>query len=123
MATSMTDDVPESVRAFLASHIDSLDHLKVLLLLHGSQERRWGVEEIAASLGLSAEVTAQRLARLCGRMLIIQEDRDIPLFRFAPRDGRLRTSVDLLALVCHQRRAQVTALIAATRVEGTDGTR
>jgi hypothetical protein len=116
----MSADLPESVRTFITANVDSVDQLEVLLLLHAFQERRWGIDEVAAELRIPGEAAGRLLRLLCWRTLIVQEDKDIPLFRFVARDRRLRTAVDLLALVCHQRQAAVAALLASGGQERAD---
>jgi hypothetical protein len=109
----MSSPFPDSVRAFIGANIDSLDQLGALLLLHAHPERRFSLDEVAAALHLPASVVAGRLELLCWRMLLRQDDATVPLYRFAPRDVRLRRAVDLLALACHQRRDEVWQIVAS----------
>jgi hypothetical protein len=114
--TVTTADLPPPVRAFISAHIDSLDQLEILLLLHGSP-RRWSADEVVAELRLSPASVDRRLALLRKRRLIVQEDANIALYRFPSDDARLRASVDLLAATYRQRRVAVTLFVVSNPLD------
>lgn len=56
--------LPPSVEAFLRAHVDSLERLEVLLLLHAEPERAFSPEDVHARLGLGVIVAGRVLAEL-----------------------------------------------------------
>ena len=42
------DDLPQPVRELLECHIDSIEKLEVLLILHGGRDRGWTTRELTA---------------------------------------------------------------------------
>ncbi|MGO9593875.1 MAG: hypothetical protein ACLQFT_04050 [Steroidobacteraceae bacterium] len=56
------DEVPEDVRAFLYDHIESYEHLEILLLLQRERSETWTAERLSSRLNMSPSLTAAALS-------------------------------------------------------------
>lgn len=65
----MSAELPENLRRLLIAHIDSIEQLEVLLLLHRDGTRAWRTDEIATELRTSLESASSRLEDLRRRRL------------------------------------------------------
>jgi DNA-binding IclR family transcriptional regulator len=103
--------LPADVHRFLYDHIESVEHLEVLLLLARTPERGWSTTEVAETLYSHPSSIKLRLARLLGQGLLreIQEG----CYRYAPRTVELHSTVQRVAECYHERRVAVITLIAS----------
>lgn len=60
----MAGDLSDGVRRLLSAHIDSLEQLEILLLLHRDRNRRWTANDVAAELRTASESASERLVDL-----------------------------------------------------------
>ncbi len=107
-----TGEIPPAVRDLIQLHIDSVEQLEVLLLLHDHRDRDWSAGDVAAELRTNQQSTATRLADLTARGLVAEgsaRDR----YRFAPRTDDLAAAVDGLAREYAVRRVSVITSIFA----------
>lgn len=100
-------DIPEDVRAFVRSSIDSVELLNVLLLLRENAERDWTAEELSAELRSSPGSIARRLAHLQRRRLAASA---AGRYRYAAA-ARADALVQRLLELYHERRTTVIDLI------------
>lgn len=105
--------VPGDVRAFLAQHVDSIEQLEILLLLHQHPDMEWTAEETAARLHGNRESAARRLARLCDDRLLTGRAHSAPSYRYDPASVEMRDAVTRLAETYRERRVAVITLIAS----------
>ena len=78
--------VPAEVAEFVHEHIDRLETLHVLLLLHATAPRGWSIRDVSferQSSAYSAELSLRQLSR--AGLLV----RDESLFRFQPHTAEL----------------------------------
>lgn len=89
------DELPEDVREFIGRYIDSVEQLRVLLLLGANPDRAWTLAEITEDLRSSEISIAQRLAGLYERKVLLpaEEGGDPRLHRFTPGSPGLRPLV------------------------------
>jgi hypothetical protein len=66
------EDLPERVLHFLDACIDSVEQLRVLLLLHSSPHRVWATAEIISELRSTDTSIAKRLEGLYARKVILR---------------------------------------------------
>ncbi len=109
----MPEGVPADVRTFLAGHVDSIEQLEILLLLHQNPETEWTAEQTAGALYGNPASAARRLQRLHADGLLVQGGGDDAAYRYAPRTPALAESVERLAHTYRERRVAVTTLIAS----------
>jgi hypothetical protein len=73
--------IPDSVRKFIADHIDSVEQLEVLILLREHRDRAITVEAINTQIRSSTTSVRGRLDALVRRGLVEQEG---TVYRYAP---------------------------------------
>jgi hypothetical protein len=94
----------------LASHIDSVGALDLLLLLHGRRDRDWSAAELCETLRCPDAWAVEQLSRLCAVELVSGGSDG----RYRYVDGReYGASVDAIAHACRHDRASVTRRIFA----------
>jgi predicted transcriptional regulator of viral defense system len=103
--------LPADVHRFLHEHIESVEHLEVLLLLSRTSERGWSVAEVAEALYSHPSSIKLRLGRLVGQGLLREIEEGC--YRYSPRTIELRTTVQRVAESYHDRRVAVITLIAS----------
>jgi hypothetical protein len=75
-----------AVRAFIDAYVESIDMLRVLLLLARQPQREWRVEDVAAEVKLKPDVARAQLNRLVDHGLAAaQPAGPVMTFRYAPR--------------------------------------
>jgi DNA-binding Lrp family transcriptional regulator len=104
-----SSQLPGDVARFLERHVDSIEHLEVLLLLFASGERSWTAEEIATHLRVQPESVRRRLGRLEADGLVVA-DAPPSAFRAAPNPA-LVACVRHVAQVYKERRVSVITFI------------
>jgi predicted ArsR family transcriptional regulator len=77
----MSDDgIPEDVKQAVASLVDSLDHLQVLLLLYRGRERGFSAADVAMAVGIQEAGARRELEKMRARSLATLEG---ALYRYA----------------------------------------
>jgi hypothetical protein len=74
-----------AVCAFINAYIESIDFLRVLLLLAREPERDWRVEDVSANTALTRETALLQLQRLKLAGLIVTPTESEATFRYGPR--------------------------------------
>jgi hypothetical protein len=76
----------EILKYFIATHIDSVDQLEILLLLKRDGNRSWRAVEVSSALYTSSESAAACLAELSMRGLLqVTGNTEEKLYRYAPK--------------------------------------
>jgi hypothetical protein len=105
-------EIPANVRELILQHIDSVEQLEVLLLLHDHGDRDWSAEDVSGELRTNTQSTAMRLADLTARGLVAEgATRDV--YRYSPRTHDVNAAVEGLAREYSVRRVSVITLIFA----------
>jgi hypothetical protein len=92
-----TSGLSETVKSFIIDHINSVEQLEVLLLLHRHWQKDWSAEEISKELRIDPHSAAERLEDLCHREFLSKK-KDCPsLFRYNPRQSNHDRAVSELA--------------------------
>jgi hypothetical protein len=124
--------IPEEVKQFIFTHIDSIELLDVLLLLRAGPDRTWTAREISDHLRANPASIANRLVKLKGIGLVEAESAAESLCRYKPATPELDALAGALVEACRVRRHHVYELIfspmkraknfaAAFRVRNEDG--
>jgi hypothetical protein len=110
MLSRVADLLSTEIESFIGRNIDTVEDLEILLLLQGSPERFWAVDEVAAELRLSPAAAHSILDRLCSRNLLDVKTTTEVMFCFRPTTDELRGGV--LALAAAYRRSRLRVLAA-----------
>jgi hypothetical protein len=105
--------IPPEIDEFLAAHIDTVEQLEVLLLLHQAPDRTWTAEAVAQMLYSHSASVARRLESLTRHTLLAQEPGYPPTYRYAPTPASRDALVRCLAEVYRERRVAVITAIAS----------
>ena len=89
--------IPDDVRRFIQTSIDSIAQLEALLIAHEQPDTEWTVTGMSARLYISPESTSLILLRLCNDRLMASAGRDRSRFKYQPDSEELRRLVDRLA--------------------------
>lgn len=114
MGSGVTDqDIPDNVRALIASHISSVVQLELLLLLHAQPARERTPADISQELRIDAGWVTGQLRVLCSAGLLVCNEGPNPSFRYWAARPELHDAVEGLARAYAERRVTVIALIFA----------
>jgi hypothetical protein len=92
-----------AVRAFIDAYVESIDLLRVLLLMARQPQRTWKVEDVAAETKLRAELARSQLERLVAHGLAAAQGPDSSTFQYAPRAAEFDEMVqELIGLDNHR---------------------
>jgi hypothetical protein len=106
-----SEGIPDNVITFIRDHIESVEQLEILLLLHAQRERDWSAEEVAKALRSSSISAEKRLSQFA-TLKLLTEKKDSPnRYRFAPATESLGAVVGALAEAYLIRRVTVIDLI------------
>lgn len=111
----MGGGIPGDVEQLITAHIDSVEKLEILLLLHGEPERVWTASGVSREIRRNPSSVARCLKQLAAGKLIEGSEAGGYLFRHS--DAAVVTSVDRLAETYAARRVSVVALIAANPLD------
>jgi predicted ArsR family transcriptional regulator len=105
--------IPPDARTLIASSIDSVVQLELLLLLQDSPQRQWSAADVARELRIDPAWAQDQLAQLCSRGLLSceEETQSDQHYRFQPRSAELERAVVGLAQAYADRRVSVISLI------------
>ena len=102
--------IPDDVRRFIQTSIDSIAQLEALLIAHELPDAEWTVATMAARLYISPERTAAILARLCGDRLMVTVGAGVR-YKYEPDSDELRRMVDRLAEAYAKHLVPITRLV------------
>lgn len=100
------------IEEFIQAYLESVDHLRALLLLRDNPRYEWGATEAAAKLYLRPELTAAVLASLQAKGLILSAGTP-PRYSYRPQSPELAQLVEQLAQLDRERPVTLLKLIYA----------
>ena len=103
----MAHGIPDEAANLIIDHIDSVEQLEILLLLHRHAGRTRSAAEVANELRVEAGSAQRRLEDLAGRAFVEKDGAGFSYRSNNPRDGAVR----LLADTYRERRVSVITLI------------
>lgn len=109
-----------AVCAFINAYIESIDFLRVLLLLARQPEREWNVTEVAAVTVLSRETAAAQLQRVTAAGLAAANP-ELPAadvtqtFQYRPRAAEFHEMVQELIQLDNQKPVTLIRLVYARK--------
>jgi hypothetical protein len=108
-----SEATPEPVLRFIDRHIESVEHLEILLLLC-QENRDWSFHDIFKRIQSSEASVMQRLQQLTEAGLIVKNGTS---FRFEPREDSMRGVVCELTDLYRQRRVRVIEAIYSRKTD------
>ena len=110
----MASDLPDDIRRFVATHINSVEQLEVLLLLRRGQQTTWNADDVNREIRSSVPAVAMRLLDLAKHGLLITNDDQ---FRYGPNDPGIDALIGRLADLYRERSVAVITLIYSPAVD------
>ncbi|MCW8140496.1 MAG: hypothetical protein KIT58_16480 [Planctomycetota bacterium] len=110
----MSRELPDVVAAFLSAHVDSVEQLEALLLLHRTRPRRWTAVQVSEELRTNVDSTRERLDELVWRLLVV--GREQPGGRTYHVEGPA-PAVEALSEAYETRRVSVITFIVSKPLE------
>jgi predicted transcriptional regulator len=110
----VSEGSPDAVLSFVDRHIESLEHLEILLLL-AAQDRSWSAAEIFQKIQSSQASVDQRLQSLVTAGLLARDETG--RFRFSPKDEATRNLVKDLADAYRTRRVRIIEAIYTRKTD------
>jgi hypothetical protein len=106
------EGMSEIVKQFIFEHIDSVEQLDVLLLLHSTPSQEWTVDDVTKSLKTNPSSVANRLARLKDQDFLEQTNAGNPAtYRYKPKSPEIASVIDMVAQAYTVRRHTIYELI------------
>ncbi len=112
--------IPDDIRQFILSSIDSIAQLEALLLLRSNPQEKWGVAAVARRLYITESETLSLLNNLREQGLVSSSEPEPGEYVYQPQSAYLTQMVDRIAELYANHLVPVTNLIHAkprTRVQ------
>lgn len=103
--------IPDDIRQFILSSIDSIAQLEALLLLRAHPQQKWNVAAVARRLYITEQEALPLLAHLCEQGLLVPSDPKAVEYAYQPQSTQLTQLVDRLAELYAKHLVPVTNLI------------
>ena len=115
---TMTDsDFPAEARAWLFDHIQTYEHLEIMLLAHKQRDRDWTADSVGVALKLPTTSAAEVLADLTASGLLERRETTSPVFRYRPASRGHEHVVDCLVRSYEEDRLNVIKLMTANALD------
>lgn len=103
--------IPEDIRQFILTSVDSVAQLEALLLLRNNPQEKWTIREVAKRLYITEQETAPLLTRLCEQSLVVTVSGEPVHYAYQPSAPELARMVDRVAEIYAKHLVPVTNLI------------
>lgn len=108
----------DTLKQFIAKHINSVEQLEVLLLLKRTAPREWTADQVSQEMTTSRYAAEGRLHDLHARgLFVFREENQVLYFRYDPANPADK-AVSELGEVYAQRRTTVITMIFSKPVDG-----
>jgi hypothetical protein len=125
----LVNEIPTDIARFIAANLDSVDQLRVLLLLQANPQLDWRVDEVCRQLYLSIPDAAAHLAKLAERGFASAHKPEAqareasqgaaPTYRYAPRTEEMAAMGRHIADLDRQRPVTlINLLYSRARTQG-----
>ena len=110
----MPRELPSSTAEFIRKYIHSLEHIEILLLLQGSPQRDWTVDQVFEQVRSNVQSVESHLQQLRAQGFIEAAESSNPeAYRYRPASSELAAGVEDLAAIYKERRVTVIEHIFA----------
>lgn len=113
----MLSRIEDTLKRFVSDHIDSVETLEVLLLLHDQEHRQWSALEVSRALRKHPASISKRLADLYLHGLLTVSETSELCYRFHFEDTELVELVDKLQSAYKTHRTQIIDLIFSKPID------
>ncbi|WP_224363701.1 hypothetical protein [Hyalangium versicolor] len=113
--------IPPRVQRFIATHIDSIEKLEVLLLMRSRAEREWTARDISQELRIMESSAAARLEDLSTRRLLVKAEGSPALYRYSPASSEDAQDIAQLQDTYSTRRVSVISFIFSKPLDKVRG--
>lgn len=103
-------EIPAEVRQLVREHVMSMDHVEVLMRLHGSPDTPLTTREVETASRLGPETTLRALKYLTQAGLVKHQPAG-DTWTFSPSSAAERRAVESLSVMYHQRPVTLVKLI------------
>ncbi|SEM48276.1 hypothetical protein SAMN05444354_117113 [Stigmatella aurantiaca] len=103
--------IPPRVQRFIATHIDSIEKMEVLLLLRAHTTREWNAKDVSLELRITEASAVARLKDLTARRLLSELDTRPPTYRYYPASSEDAQDIAELQATYSLRRVSVISFI------------
>jgi hypothetical protein len=104
---------PEDLKQFIKANVETVNHLRILLLLREASQRQWGVDDVRRRFHLTAKEAGGYLGSLAERGLLALSGQPNGAYRYAPSTVEQGVLVDRLAQLDRERPVTLIKLIYA----------
>jgi Fic family protein len=113
----MHDTLPNTVKRFIVLHIDSVELLNVLLILHREPNRQFTIENIEHELRSSRLAIEKRLSDLYSRKILRKISSTSGLHSYLPTSAEISTEIADVAAFNQTYPARIIELIYSRKDE------
>ena len=106
-----SEGIRDDVAQLISQHINSIEHLEVLLLLFRNPQKAWTAAEVSRELYTTPESAARWLSELHSSGLALLDDTTQPCYRY--KAGSNDTAVGNLAAAYKERRVRIINMIVS----------
>lgn len=92
------DDLPKELKYFLESSIDSIEQLRVLILMHANPDKVWTTNEIAIILRSVDTSIQKRLLDIYSRKILLAFSEKEDLHKFLPSSTAMKEIIDSMVV-------------------------
>jgi hypothetical protein len=103
--------IPENIRRFILTSINSVPHLEAVLLLRSDPHAAWDAKMMAQGLFVSEKKANELLMDLCAAGFLITKDNTDTLYCYQPRSHELSDIINQLSEIYSKNLIEVTNLI------------
>ncbi|SEU34086.1 hypothetical protein [Stigmatella erecta] len=113
--------IPPRVQRFIATHIDSIEKLEVLLLLRAHTRREWTAKDVSLELRITEASAVARLKDLTARRLLAELSTSPATYRYYPASAEDAQDIADLQATYSLRRVSVISFIFSKPLDRVRG--
>lgn len=105
------DDIPNSLKQFVFAAFETIDHLRIFLLLRDIPNNTYTITQISAKLYLKPEVVMACLAKLAEKGFVTITQGNEPTYQYKPANAELESMADEVARLDRERPVTLINLV------------
>jgi hypothetical protein len=112
-----SNELPEDLKRLLTAHIESYEHLAILVFLYGERPRAFTSAALSDSLKISAGLVSAALASLQQAHLVRAPSASPPHYAYDDSNPALAASVEVLAREYAENPVRIIQLMSSNAIE------